>query len=538
MPVKRKPPQPKSNLFKPTDSPFFDLFAQNRVPSLKETETLQELLAEKKAHLSHLNAQVPKRRPGKKHKVPSELRAELFYTRRFLEFPRAFIAPWRQLPVEIMSEIFLLTLEARKDNDDEPCYDDREGTILLCKICSTWRAIALRTPGLWNTLYIFLFGPFDPLDYAWISTWLARSGSSPVYLQLLWSKFALTDTINSVISIFVSHLHHATELALDGLRFFGVNDNELDYPKPTFKPSVESLTAPLLSAVQVHLPEGSIWDWIHTACRVSPYLTQLHTSHSSLDFPITNLTGLGWIHPAPMSRLFQIFEDAPNLRHVHINVEGPVVPSSTKSRLTMKSVLKLEVTSYDHLGDFLEQTEFPNVADLYFSFVDTWPDGPTFHSFLSRSSCALTALTFHDCIISLQQIVDCLRHRACDTLETFSVRKCAPRLNAADMLLQHLTYHEPEKSLHNPKLRTIELHDIRATDGLLFVMVESRARYPMTLLSTIQPAPTRLEEVQFTFSPAETQKTDHPEDWQRLRELKLMMRGELKIVWPGVGFAA
>ncbi|KAF7363708.1 hypothetical protein MSAN_01028600 [Mycena sanguinolenta] len=162
----------------PADSPFFGLFKQNRGPTPDERKTIQELLAEKRDHLSHLNSQVPKRRPGKKHKVSGELRVELTYTRRWLDFHRALVSPWRPLPVEIMSEIFILTLESKGDAaEDERWADDRAGTLLLCNICSTWRAIALRTTVLWNTLSLAVFTLRRYPE--WISTWLARSRSSP-----------------------------------------------------------------------------------------------------------------------------------------------------------------------------------------------------------------------------------------------------------------------------------------------------------------------------------------------------------------------
>ncbi|KAJ6502228.1 hypothetical protein C8R45DRAFT_1209831 [Mycena sanguinolenta] len=134
----------KPGVFNPaTDFPFFVLSSQNHVPSAEDKTKIQELLIEKTAHLSHLNLQVPKRQPGKKHKVPHELRADLAYTRRFLDFHRAVISPWRRLPIEILSEIFLFTLEVRGGTHDGPWVDDRAGTLLLCRICSAWRCVCV-----------------------------------------------------------------------------------------------------------------------------------------------------------------------------------------------------------------------------------------------------------------------------------------------------------------------------------------------------------------------------------------------------------
>ncbi|KAF7363699.1 hypothetical protein MSAN_01027600 [Mycena sanguinolenta] len=438
---------------------------------------------------------------------------------------QALISPWRQLPVEIISKIFIFTLACRGNiHQDDPWDDDRAGTLLLCKICSEWRAIALRTPALWNTLSISALGLARPPE--WISTWLARSRSSPVFLQLLWDSETLRDAINSVMSIFASHLHHTAELEINGIYFLDERLME-NHAELTFNLSGESLNAPLLSSVYVCLPEGSVWDWIHAACRASPCLTHLTTSHPSLDlFPLANLTEFTWIHEAPMSQVFKIFESAPNLRYLDINVAGPVVPSSARSRLTMQSITKLEIASYEHLGEFLEQTEFPSLVNLGICFVNTWL-GPPFLSFLSRSSCALTALAFHECVISSAEVISCLQHSACKMLESFSLDECSPE--DVDILLQYLTYQGPEHFPSCSNLRTIYLYGISSTDGLLSTMVSSRCS---STLSSGPPEPARLTEIWFSFADVLTQKTDHPDDWKRLQEIEMMKKLKLKIGWP------
>ncbi|KAJ6502248.1 hypothetical protein C8R45DRAFT_975887 [Mycena sanguinolenta] len=530
------PPQLESGVLKSADSPFVGLFEQNRIPSIEERETIQDMLAEKTAHLARINSQLLEQ-----HKISRELRAELTHTCRWVDFHRALVAPWRQLPVEIISEIFVFSLEARVDTgeDEERWVDDRAGTLLLCNICSIWRSIALGTPALWDTLSISSasLDPGRPLE--WVSTWLARSRSSPVHLQLLWDSQASAGIVNQIASVFISHLHHTAELVIDGLCVFGrqiMDDGDEKYPRLTLQQSVDSLNAPLLSNVVVHLPQGSEWDWIHTACHASPCLSHLTTSRPSLDvFPVTNLTELNWIHPVSMSQAFQVFEDAPNLRHVDINVEGPVVPSSNKSRSTMKSLTKVEITSYDHLGEFLEQAEFPSVVDLRVCYADAWP-AATFHSFLSRSSCALTALTFHGCIISPTEIVACLQHRACNTLESLCVQECIP--GDDDVLLRHLKYQGPEHPpCSHPNLRMIKLHDISSTDGVLAEMVGSRTYTTLASRADLMElvhkmAPARLCEVWFSFVNADTQKEDHQKDWKQLRQIEEMPWSKLKIGWP------
>ncbi|KAJ7827465.1 hypothetical protein B0H14DRAFT_2516942 [Mycena olivaceomarginata] len=337
-----------------------------------------------------------------------------------------------------MSEIFVLTLEPRECYHDGGWIDDRAGTLLLCEICSTWRAIAIRTPALWNTLSLSAEYAPRPLD--WISTWLGRSRSFPMCLQLVGSGQALRDLLGSVISTIHDHLHHIAELEIEDMDMItGVGaGSEAVYPN---NPPVESLDAPLLSNVHVELPSGKIWDWIRAACRASPGLTHLTISQFALDwFPVASLTELSIIDPLPMSTVFQIFEHASNLKDVYFNVKGPAATSSPTSRLGMKSISLLEITSDLHLGEFLEQIELPSLVELRVYKIHGWPEDE-FHSFLDRSSCGLTNLEFNDCSISQEQIVLFLGHKACNALESFALKQCN---TAGDALLEQLTYYGPE----------------------------------------------------------------------------------------------
>ncbi|KAJ7804087.1 hypothetical protein B0H13DRAFT_2159806 [Mycena leptocephala] len=456
MPGKRTSLQTRHVTFSPSESPFFALFEKDRVPSTQEKRMIQELLAEKTTQLAHLNSKVPKRGTGRK--VPRKLRAELDHTRRFVKFHQALISPWKRLPVEIMSEIFLFSLEVNQDEDNY-WIDDRQGTLLLCKICSTWRAIAIRTPA-------FLHSVRHPPD--WISTWLDRSRSFPVYLQVFWGHKSLPDVINSVISIFASHLHHTAGLWVDGL---DIEDSALieQVPRPTFPPDQPSY-APLLATLGVDLPPDSRWTG-----STQP-LTKLHL-----------------IDSVPMSKMFEILEHASGLQNLSLDVAGPSVTSSTGNVLVNKSVSRMEITSNEYLGQFLDQTEFPGLVHLAIHQIFHWPEA------------------------EFQQIIACLQYKACITLESLVVWECEPEAHA---LLQYLTYHG--HPFPNPHLKSIELGYMVAPDGLLSSLVESRLFTTTIALPSSVPTPARLSKVRFSFmeGPVLGETLLHTEDWKRLRELE------------------
>ncbi|KAJ7491106.1 hypothetical protein FB451DRAFT_987920, partial [Mycena latifolia] len=86
-----------------------------------------------------------------------------------------------RLPVEITAEIFIHCLPESLTHNPRRW----EAPLLLGRICSQWRDIALSTPGLWRFLAIYdvAFLPSEAiLDIAEI--WLSRSRSCPLFLNI------------------------------------------------------------------------------------------------------------------------------------------------------------------------------------------------------------------------------------------------------------------------------------------------------------------------------------------------------------------
>ncbi|KAJ7366449.1 hypothetical protein DFH08DRAFT_834364 [Mycena albidolilacea] len=266
------------------------------------------------------------------------------------------------------------------------------------------------------------------------------------------------------------------------------------------------------------MPPGPSWDWIHAACRASPCLTHLATSQFSLDwFPASNLRQLTCLElldvPMPMSTAFHLLEQVTLLESFSIKVEGPAVARSTGGVLVTKSVSTVEITCHWHLGQFLEQLEFPCLENISIRQVLVWPE-TEFHSFLSRSACALKTLELYNVHAPEERIIACLQHKACHTLESLV---CNPY--TADAILQHLTYREGW--FPNPKLRAIDIGDIHTTDGRLSVMVESRLFLPTIADGVLVPE--RLQKVRFSFQDglSVSQSITHTKDWTGLWEAKM-----------------
>ncbi|KAK7037972.1 hypothetical protein R3P38DRAFT_2516528 [Favolaschia claudopus] len=509
------------------ESSFFTLFEQDRVPSAQEQSAIEVILTEKTANFDHLLSQIPERQCGKIVKIPHGLLRELQYLGELIAFHRALLAPWRRLPVEIISQIFQLTLESRVCGDAFG-KDDRAGTLRLCNVCPIWRAIALQTPALWNILSIR--SPIRPMK--WVSTWLERSRSLPVALELRWGDGVYPQFVLPVLSTFAMHLNHTVELSLG--RFANKPYQKLMddlYSIVTFKPRIESIQAPLLSTVRVNLPaKGSVWRWIHAACHTSRCVSRFSTSHLALDrFPMTNVTVLELLNPLPMLEVFRIFEEASSIEKIAFYTYGTGAVCSPQSRLGMKSVKSLRIGCHEEFGEFLQCAEFPNLVDFAIREVDDWPSGEM-DAFLSRCSCALRSLEIFDCTLLEIEVIECLRHKACNTLESLTVMDpCVP---VQDAFLKYLTYQGPDYQL--PCLAHIHLQTIYASDGLLSALVESRSLQLVAQPSSDQLTPVQLNQIQFSFFmyPSFSHKQTHPIDWKRLRELESMTNGRLVIVWP------
>ncbi|KZT20077.1 hypothetical protein NEOLEDRAFT_1025012, partial [Neolentinus lepideus HHB14362 ss-1] len=95
---------------------------------------------------------------------------------------KGLLSPLRRLPVELLSQIFMKCLPGGTFITPRRF----SAPLLLMQVCSTWRRVALSTPGLWCYLKIEL-GPRDELPTQLgkadlMRTWLSRAGARPLNL--------------------------------------------------------------------------------------------------------------------------------------------------------------------------------------------------------------------------------------------------------------------------------------------------------------------------------------------------------------------
>ncbi|KAJ6510393.1 hypothetical protein C8R45DRAFT_387641 [Mycena sanguinolenta] len=125
---------------------------------------------------------------------------------------RSLIAPIRTLPVELLAEIFELTIDLNQDRVHPLRYALHvRDAFRVSQVCCQWRHIATGTPRLWTRPFMVNFRQKRDLKenemYAdGLQTWLARSAPLPVPINImgLVKKSYLTEsgfrTLRSIAS--------------------------------------------------------------------------------------------------------------------------------------------------------------------------------------------------------------------------------------------------------------------------------------------------------------------------------------------------
>ncbi|KAJ7680972.1 hypothetical protein DFH06DRAFT_1164666 [Mycena polygramma] len=166
-------------------SPFASKLGTNYCPPDAELVQIKQLLIEPRRRLTRLDDEI-----AIMQKAIDKLAGERDALRSYVEAHMALTSPIRQLPLDIMEEIFIACLPTNRN-----CVmSAKEAPVILGRICSSWRAIAFSTPRLWASLHIV-----EPTrHHHWTSlyeakvaqrleaatAWLKRSGACPLSISL------------------------------------------------------------------------------------------------------------------------------------------------------------------------------------------------------------------------------------------------------------------------------------------------------------------------------------------------------------------
>ncbi|KAJ7791667.1 hypothetical protein B0H14DRAFT_2470800 [Mycena olivaceomarginata] len=150
------------------ESRFSHQFNTNYIPSDEEIECIRKDLVSRAEELARIDERI------------RELSAQRDQIAAYISSHAALISHPRRLPPDIVGEIFVACLPT----DRNAVMNAQEAPLLLGRICSRWRTIALSTPRLWASVHIsFDFVLAKESRILAINDWLQLSAACPISLS-------------------------------------------------------------------------------------------------------------------------------------------------------------------------------------------------------------------------------------------------------------------------------------------------------------------------------------------------------------------
>lgn len=188
----------------PPRSPVPHLLSSNGTPTDAEQKLIREAIADAEEKL----AQLDQFEDSGVSKKSAKLRAAC---QDFIRAHKALLTPVRDLPPEILQEIFLLYSQTSTG-----FHRWIRLPFVLTQICHSWRVVALTIPGLWDKLPCFKLTPrTKSRSYTtFLEEILQRSGKAEtlqIYVRAPFKEMAS----HPVINVLVRHSHRIQTLCIE-----------------------------------------------------------------------------------------------------------------------------------------------------------------------------------------------------------------------------------------------------------------------------------------------------------------------------------
>ncbi|KAF7330854.1 F-box domain-containing protein [Mycena venus] len=396
---------------------------------------------------------------------------------------RHLIAPIHTLPIELLAEIFNLTIR-----DDSHIKD----TFLISHICSDWRRVAHSTPRLWTgRIRVNLECRDSEKVYAdGLKAWLARSAPLPVSVSLTFRHWDKGRPVSSPISeevlrvasrwrflkLKMSHgivpaslVRRIAECRLDELEELDLGEIEQDIPisDPT---TLSFHTAPRLRKLRMTLDSGSLQVFVPWA-------------------QLTDLT----LHCHPPDIVFDILAQCINIVNASFVTSGWFeVPHGNPDILALPHLHALSLKLYGRSGrfiPFLDRLSAPALKKLSLDFGETFTDDSewiqaNFTAFQLRSP-DITQLNMSYSTLTSDDLRTVFRHASCLThLKLVGCERCFD-----DDCIAALRYTDGTESLV-PRLHHFvfdKTYAMAFTEHILVGMIASRWRTDAQVAAHLVP---------------------------------------------------
>ncbi|CAA7264328.1 unnamed protein product [Cyclocybe aegerita] len=418
------------------DSPFSHLLYTNLIPTDDERDLIQEHLTKPRQELAALDTTITKLQ----HALQAlfKKRVEL---NEIIQAHRMLLSPFRQLPTEIVREIFLFCLPPTHN----ALMSTQQAPLVLGRVCSRWRSIAYATPRLWSSIHIpFPSAPFPqslttPVDtnstfgQIWnafleklrkhvnaVEEWLSRSGTCPLSISFYPSSN------RSIVPAIQNSHEYRIKMYLDKIIRFSHRWVSLDMailpgPISSYMALISASAVPVLGSVKLVFTTGThSFQWKNSGLLNAKHLRRFRL----VNFPYRMELSVDW----------------PTLTHIALTESGTIASLMTLQRThimltSCRRLVYLELQAHD------VPTGFSPIGPICL---------PALHWLVVRDTRAFHLATLFDCFE-----VPSLRYISYHTLwfPSSQHRRCPltallPRTNG---LLQELS----------TDVRLLELDDLR-----------------------------------------------------------------------------
>ncbi|KAJ7658731.1 hypothetical protein DFH06DRAFT_1297475 [Mycena polygramma] len=250
--------------------------------------------------------------------------------------------------------------------------------LLLLRVCSSWRTIALQGPSLWASLTVAI-GDDDascpPL--AEVSCWLKRSGVLPLRLALVQRRRC-------------------------------------------WQPEWDAVTGDMIALFMLHLPR---WENVELDLGAE----ELFRHVAGLSIPWSQIVRIEIVSVPSVGCALTILKACGSLEELQMSVDAgeedshlPALPLA----LRRLHFLALHLSAHQ-LGVFLSHVVFPSLRTLMLRVDDglQWLHSSIIR-FLSQSCCILERLELYNPVMSTMQLTSCLKQKGVQEISTLLIHSC------------------------------------------------------------------------------------------------------------------
>ncbi|KAF9045630.1 hypothetical protein BDP27DRAFT_1434637 [Rhodocollybia butyracea] len=415
---------------------------------------------------------------------------------------RALLSPMRKMPNEILFRILRQVCEEnviqhglyqRWDGKDDVLTSSATTylpAVAVSSVCSRWRELTLSSSSFWENLTVeihSLDGDMDELSFM-VTRYLERSGERPLRLSF---HFDHEDELSldfdreeefPFLNLFLQHAHRWESLACwadHSLSFYRML-SQLHFPS-LLELDIRHFADPDSNALDIfeHAPRLRILATTDAPPSKTPF-NQLETLHFCKSLRVASPTELANTlrNCHSLKKLLLLFD---------VEVQDPMAQGTWKNITWLNMMEPFE----QHLKMVFLSFSFPSLTELIVEsefHKTTWPV-ESFGSFVTTSSCMITAFTLRGISISDLDLIAALR--VMPSISYLKIDDINDIDSAQRTITSHLISslrHQSTSFLLAPKLHSLHLISVRKSkvlfdDATFIGMVESRWFKPGSDLS-------------------------------------------------------